>query len=68
MKHWQKTALRLTGAGCAALLLALPMGCGGKTPTTSGGAADGYRDMGGYEFRIAAWWDGTPDGKSEASA
>ncbi len=68
MKHWQKTALRLTGAGCAALLLALPMGCGGKTPTASGAAADGYRDMGGYEFRIAAWWDGTPDGKSEASA
>ena len=43
-------------------------GCGPKETTSAGesrGSDAPAKDMGKYEFRIAAWWDGTPVGGSK---
>lgn len=53
---------------CAVLTMGLFCGCGGSSGGKNGNGDTVVKDMGGYEFKIAAWWDGTPNDSSESGA
>lgn len=49
---------------CIFVVAVLLCGCGGSEGGE--GKDTTAKDMGGYEFKIAAWWDGTPNDSTEA--